>query len=99
MPWAVYKAFCNAKKSGFRKALEWAEVQQSEIGDLSTMMWDQAPAADEKLHDFLLQLCSDEAQNLIDNPRLAGRGFESWRLLTQRYSPCGGQYEGDTIWR
>ena len=31
-PWArKVKAFCNAKKSGFRKALEWAEVQQTEI--------------------------------------------------------------------
>ena len=54
-PWArKVKAFCNAKKSGFRKALEWAEHQQGEIRDLSPMGWDQAVAADEKLHDFLL---------------------------------------------
>ena len=54
-PWArKVKAFCNAKKAGFRKALEWAELQQTEILDPSAMGWEQATVADEKLHDFLL---------------------------------------------
>ena len=45
----------------------------------------------------LLQLCDGEAQGLIDTPTLEARGFESWRLLTARYSPCGGQYELDNM--
>ena len=59
--------------------------------------WEHADAADEKLHDFLLQLCGDEAQVLIDTPYLNGRGFEAWRLLNNGYSPCGGQYELDAM--
>ena len=56
-PWArKLKAYCNAKRQGFRKALEWAESQTQEITDLGPMQWDQAIAADAKLHDFLLML-------------------------------------------
>ena len=97
-PWArKVKAFLNAKRTGFRKALEWAEAQPAEIRDLEAISWEHSAAADEKLHDFLLQLCGDEAQGLIDTPLLEARGFESWRLLTARYSPCGGQYELDNM--
>ena len=97
-PWAKkVKAFLNAKRQGFRKALDWAEVQPAEITSLGGMSWEHGESADEKLHDFLIQLCSDEAQNLIETPLLEGRGFEAWRLLTQRYSPCGGQYELDNM--
>ena len=97
-PWAKkVKAFCNAKKAGFRKALDWAETQAQEITNLAAMGWPDATAADEKLHDFLLQLCAEEAQVLIDIPGMSGRGFEAWRLLTQRYSPTGGQYELDAM--
>ena len=97
-PWArKVKAFCNAKKAGFRKALEWAEAQETEISAPGSCGWEHADAADEKLLDFLLQLCGDEAQVLIDTPYLNGRGFEAWRLLNHRYSPCGGQYELDAM--
>lgn len=97
-PWArKVMAFCNAKKAGFRKALEWAATQTAEITDPTNSGWDKADVADEKLHDFLLQLCGDEAQILIDTPNLAARDFEAWRLLNQRYSPCGGQYELDAM--
>ena len=58
---------------------------------------DHSEAADEKPHDFLLQLCAGEAQWLVDTPALCGRCFEAWRLLTARYSPCGGQYEPDAM--
>ena len=48
-PWArKVKAFCNAKKQGFRKALEWSEKQTTEIYDLAPMGWEQAEAANEK---------------------------------------------------
>ena len=77
--------------------MEWAEVEIHEIGDLSGANWEHSASADEKLHDFLLQLCGDEAQVLIDTPYLNGRGFEAWRLLNHRYSPCGGQYELDAM--
>ena len=42
------------------------------------MGWDHAAAADEKLHDFLVRLCSEEAQILVDTPELEERGFEAW---------------------
>ena len=97
-PWArKVKAFCNAKRQGFRKALEWAEKQPHEITDLSVMGWTHAEAANEKLHDFLRQLCGEGAQLLVDTPSLEGRGFEAWRILTQRFSPAGGQYELDAM--
>ena len=77
-PWArKVKAFCNAKQQGFRKALDWAEKQEHEIHDISSMGWDRAAAANEKLHDFLLQLCAEGAQVLVDTPALEGRGFEA----------------------
>ena len=53
-PWQKrMKAFCNSKRTGFRKALEWAEKQDTEIFDVSGSGWDHAEAADPKLHDFL----------------------------------------------
>ena len=33
-------------------SLEWAEAEQGEILDLTPANWDQAEAADSKLHDF-----------------------------------------------
>ena len=97
-PWArKLKAYCNAKRQGFRKALEWAENQQQEITDLSGMAWDHAIAADAKLHDFLLMVLQEDAQILVDTPALETRGFEAWRLLVKRYAPSGGQYELDAM--
>ena len=83
-PWArKLKAYCNGKRDGFRKALEWAETQQSEIQSLAGMSpaWDHAEAANTKLYDFLLQLCGEDAQLRIEKPELEGRGFGAWRLL------------------
>mgnify|MGYP001626931964 FL=1 len=51
-PWArKLKAYCNVKRGGFRKALEWAEKQKQEITDLSACPWPDANLADSKLHD------------------------------------------------
>lgn len=58
---------------------------------------DRAAAANEKFHDFLLQLCAEGAQVLVDTPALEGKGFEAWRLLTKRIAPTGGQYELDAM--
>ena len=52
-PWArKVKAFCNAKKMGFRKALEWAEKEPQEITSLDGAQWREAEVANEKLHDL-----------------------------------------------
>ena len=91
-PWArKLKAYCNAKRHGFRKALEWAESQTQEITDLGPMQWDQAIVADAKLHDFLLMMLGRDALILVETPDLESRGFEAWRLLVKRYNPSGGQ--------
>ena len=42
-PWArKLKAYCNGKRDGFRRALEWAEAQKQEITDLSGSGWEPA---------------------------------------------------------
>ena len=97
-PWArKLKAYCNAKRHGFRKALEWADAQTHEITDLGPMQWDQAIVADAKLHDFLLMMLGEDALILVETPDLESRGFEAWRLLMKRYNPSGGQYELDAM--
>ena len=84
-PWArKLRAYCNAKKGGFRKALEWAGKKTSEITDLTHCPWDQALHADAKLHDFLLMVLEEDAQVLVETPQLECRGFEAWRLLCKR---------------
>ena len=97
-PWQrKMKAFCNSKRTGFRQALEWAETQTTEILDPTQSGWDAAEAAAPKLHDFLLQILSENALLLVDKPALEGRGFEAWRLLVQQYAPTGGAYELDSM--
>ena len=82
-PWArKVKAFCNAKKVGFRRALEWSEVQTMEITDVRGTGWEQAEIANEKLHDFLLQLCGDEARAHVDGTVCPSNRFhESMTML------------------
>ena len=68
-PWAKkLKAYCNNKRSGFRKALEWAESQTSEIRDTTGSGWGEAAAADVRLHDFLLSVLAEDAALLVDHP-------------------------------
>ena len=72
-PWArKVKAFCKFKQQGFRKALDWAEAQQHEIHDVSGMGWDRAAAANERLHDFLLQHCVHPTGAPLQSPVLQG---------------------------
>ena len=55
-----FKTYCNAIKSGFRKALEWAEAFDGEAINTHTidsMGWPTARLADEKLYDFLILIC------------------------------------------
>ena len=75
-PWAKkLKAYCNAKRSGFRNALEWAEKEPGEIHDVTGSGWGEAAAADARLYDFLCQLLEEDALLLIEQPSLDGRGF------------------------
>ena len=99
-PWARrFKAYCNGKATGFRSALDWAERQDREIDNLtgSNCPWEKAQQADEKLHDFLCATLAGDAVLLVDTPGLETRGFECWRLLSQKYSPNGEQHEIDAL--
>ena len=74
-PWQKkFRAFCNSKRTGFRSALEWAERQPQPIADPGASGWDEAVAADPKLHDYLLQLLQGHALFVGDKPGLEGRG-------------------------
>ena len=94
------RRFCtylNAKKEGFRMALEWSETADFEINGttVTRMGWDQATVANSKLYDRLLMVTGDDALVLVEQYR--GQGFEAWRQLSKRYSPSGGQYEMDMM--
>ncbi len=97
-PWArKFKAYCNGKAGGFRSALEWAELQQAPLlGNFSNCPWSQVQTADAKLHDFLCATLGGEAGLLAETPGLEGQGFETWRRLTAKYAPTGGQFEIDS---
>ena len=77
--------------------MEWAEAQQAVITDLKPAAWDEAEAAESKLHYVLLQLLGEYALILIDTPELEGRGFEAWCLLVKQYNPSGNMYEVDAL--
>ena len=97
-PWAwKLKAYCNANRHGFRKAVDGAEPQAQKITDLLGMNWDHAIMADAKLHVFLLMMLGKDARILVEIPDLDSRGFEAWRFLGKRYNPSGGQYAFDAI--
>ncbi len=38
-----------------------------------------------------------EAGLLAETPGLEGQGFETWRWLTAKYAPTGGQFEIDSL--
>ena len=97
-PWAKkLKAYCNAKQNGFKRALEWAETQATEILDLGSCPWDRARDLDETLFDFLQQCLRGHAGLIADRKELEGRGFEVWRRAHQTYAPMGAQYETDML--
>ena len=97
-PWAKkFRAYCNSKRGGFRKALEWAEKEKVEIQDVRQTGWEFAEAADAKLYDYLLQILEEDALMLVEKHELQDRGFEAWRLLVQQYEPSGGAYELDAM--
>ncbi len=91
------KAFCNARKPGFRQALEWAELESTPIDrdSLGTLQWDAAEAATNKLYDLLVMLLSDDPLVLVENH--PNNGFEAWRALSRRYDPVGETFTFDKM--
>ena len=92
--WAKHvKNYLNTQKRGFRKALEFAEKQGTEIeeDDVELMAWEHAAEADEALYDYLCIITSDRALILVE--QTPERGFEAWRQLAKRHNPAGGQLE------
>ena len=95
-----FKVYCNVRKEGFKKALEWAEAYEGDMLNEHTidqMQWPSARLADAKLYDFLFLQCRGDALVLVEH--YEGMGFEAWRQLSKRYSPSGGQYELDMMGR
>ena len=88
-----FKTYCNVRKDGMKRALDWAETQTTEI-DRNAVMgmgWALGEMANARLYDFLFLQCKGDAHVLIE--RHDGMGFEAWRQLARRYSPSGGQFE------
>ena len=95
-----FKTYCNAIKPGFRKALEWSEAYTGEAintHSIDEMGWPTARLADERLYDFLVLTCKQDALIIVET--YEGLGFEAWRQLHKRFSPSGGQYELDMFAR
>ena len=92
------KAHLDSKYSGFRKMLEWAEVQENPI-DLEMIDgtgWRYARESNGQLFNFMLTITKLEAQSIINNmdPTM---GYECWRKIAQFYDPPGGDGELDKI--
>ena len=91
------KAFCNSRKPGFRKALEWAELESIPItsDSLTALSWAPAETANAKLYDMLVMHLADDPLILVENH--LGHGFEAWRALSRRYDPIGEQFVFDQM--
>ena len=92
-PWTKKIAsWLNAKKDGFRKALEWAQDEELAIDHdgLTAMNWEFAEVANAKLYDFLYNVCTDDALRIVEAHK--DMGFEAWRQLLKRYRPTGGSH-------
>ena len=96
------KAYCNAKRIGFRKVLDFCEKTKNPVDQIVMTSWGWAPAsaanqfeADKKLYDLLILICSGEALNLVE--RRPDEGFESWRQLALRFNPVGETYTFDKM--
>ena len=51
-----FKTYCNVRKEGFKRALEWAEAYAGQVineSSIDDLQWPLARMADAKLYDFL----------------------------------------------
>ena len=93
-PWAKrMRSYCNAKRPGYKIAMEWAELQKEPVTteDLELMEWEYAVRADTELYEFLQMTTAGDASIIVE--RHKEHGFEAWRALIQRYNPKGGRFE------
>ena len=91
------KAFCNARKDGFRQALEYCERETEKVDfeTINAMNWAPADEANGRLYDLLVMLLADDALIIAENH--PGQGFEAWRSLSKRYDPVGEQFMFDRM--
>ena len=91
------KAFCDARRPGFRQALDWAEAEVSPIDkdSLTGMNWQYADVANSKLFDMLVMHLADDPLVLVGNH--PNQGFGAWRSLSRRYDPVGEQFTFDRM--
>ena len=91
------KAFCNARKDGFRQALESVERETEPVdyATINSMNWAPATQANTRLFDFLITIVADDALIIVENH--PGQGFEAWRALSKRYDPAGEQFMFDRM--
>ena len=63
-------AFANSKKAGFRKALKWAEKLAAPITSVELQwaqgQWEHTEAANTKLYDLLIQVCTGDALSKVE---------------------------------
>ena len=60
------KTYCNARKDGFRKALEWAEKEEHTVDmDIMNATWDWARTGNTKFHDLLMNITTDDALLIV----------------------------------
>ncbi len=87
------RAYCNARKRGFRTILEWAEQQNTPIddADLTSLQWEPALESDGEFYEYLSMVTTDEALLLVE--KFKNHGFEAWRQLHRRFNPTGGRFE------
>ena len=92
------KAWCNAKKPGFRVALDLVEREELPISREMISGWEWGEVGldiDRRLHDMLLMVTTDEALVVVEN--YPGEGFEAWRQLALRFNPVGETYVFDRM--
>ena len=83
------QAFCNTKRPGFRKALIWASRLKGPVkpADLLATQWEPVDAANTKLFDMLMQVCTREALVKVQTTPGDEQGFEAWRRIARMCEP------------
>ena len=83
------QAFCNTKRTGFRKALIWASRLKVPISsaDLASTQWEHIDAANTKLYDMLSQVYTHEALTKVQTTPGDEHGFEAWRRIARMCEP------------
>ena len=90
------RPYVNGHKLGFKKILQWVEMQQEPINpDQMNIDWPHKGAASVILYDFLMIHTADDAQVCIE--LVEDNGAEAWRQLCRRYDPIGESFVLDQM--